>query len=190
MKRWRLLFKLEEEISISSRAASSGGHEGLPFIPGSALLGVAAQKLYRQLSQEQAFILFHSGKVRFGNLYPISMLGLPMLPIPLSWQVEKDQKDHIENNQFKAEKIYNGTAATPAQALKQAQQLRTGFVSEAGEHFLPAQNFRMKTAIDPKTGMADESKIFGYQSLANDALWYADIECDDNVDKNLLAAFA
>lgn len=189
MQRLRLLLSLEEEVSISSRAASSGGHDGLAFIPGSALLGVAAQQLYRKLSQKEAFTLFHSGKVRFGNLYPISASGLPMFPIPLSWQIEKTKGNYLNHDQeqekFIAEAIFNGNACTKKPS--EPKQLRAGFVSDTGEHFLPTQTFRMKTAIDPKTGMADKSKIFGYQALAADSLWYADIEYEDSVAGPLIA---
>src|SRR5579885_854668 len=66
MKRKVLRLTLLDDVALSERAASAGPHLGLDYIPGATLLGAAARRLYDSLSRDDAFLAFHSGKVRFG----------------------------------------------------------------------------------------------------------------------------
>ena len=68
---------LNDDVVLSSNC-SSAEHSSLDYISGGTLLGVLASKLYHQLSEEQAFTVFHSGKVRFNNGYINKALPLPL----------------------------------------------------------------------------------------------------------------
>ena len=69
MKTLQFKVTLLSDVIINQRAATEGNQSTLDFIPGSAFLGVAAGKIYQDESDE-SFMLFHSGKVRFGHAHP------------------------------------------------------------------------------------------------------------------------
>ena len=58
MKQRSLNIELIDDCVFSAHAATQGGHESLDRIPGATLLGVAASRLYAQLSRQQAWLAF------------------------------------------------------------------------------------------------------------------------------------
>ena len=52
-----------DPIIVSQSAATTNNHQGLDYIPGSAMLGLVASRLYPELTGEKSWQLFHSGKV-------------------------------------------------------------------------------------------------------------------------------
>lgn len=178
--------RLLADAVISERAATTGGHSTLDYIPGATLLGAAAAQLYKK-DQAASFQLFHSGKVRFGNAYPLSAANLPTLPVPLCWHLPKGAEDSDHKN------VRNLVHASKVQfdewdnRGEQQKQLRSGYFSSIGEKVNPARNYRLKTAIDrTKQGMADEAQLFGYQSLAAGTGWYFSIAFDNDLDQDLV----
>lgn len=61
-----LRLTLIDELVLSERSATLGGHRGLDYIPGAALLGAAAQRLYGKLATGPclAGLPFRQGPVR------------------------------------------------------------------------------------------------------------------------------
>ncbi len=185
MKGFDLTLTLIDDCVLSERAATEGGHAGLDYLPGATLLGAAAAKLYRNFPAE-AFTLFHSGKVRFGNGLPVTKLDELSWPMPLSWYCAKGEaveKDgHLDREQIW---ILGEGSALPDN--KQPQQLRTGYVTTSGILVKPDKSLRMKTAINPKTGRARETALFGYDALQAGQTFRARISIDeDAVDEHLL----
>src|SRR5262245_58408887 len=64
-----LVIRLVDDLILSEDAASAGSPRTLRYIPGAAMLGLAASQLYDSLGND-AFRVFHSGEVRFHNAYP------------------------------------------------------------------------------------------------------------------------
>lgn len=95
MKTITLTITLAEDTIFSEHAATEGGHKSLSYVPGSALLGCAAAKLYRHLTPATAWDLFHSGKVRFTNGYPLSNTGKPSYPAPNNWHHTKEDANQV-----------------------------------------------------------------------------------------------
>ena len=161
---------LLEDIVVSRRAATLGGHESLDYIPGQALLGACATRLYQDLSGcgDLAYRVFHSGQVRFGNGLPLDPDGLIGWPMPLSLHCLKDEAQSL-GDPMDAERIYNSPCRETPKG-KQPKQLRDGYLSPTGSRISPERALRMKTAISPfgtKTaGRAAEAQLFGYQALA------------------------
>ena len=73
---------LESDAVISETSATAGVHSTLDYLPGAALLGACAASLYDSLAPEESFLVFHSGRVRFGNAYPLAENGAPAIPVP------------------------------------------------------------------------------------------------------------
>lgn len=187
MRRFQLAITLREELVMSARSATVGGNHSLNYIPGAALLGAAAAQLYHRSSQEQAFRLFHSGHVRFGNALPFLSNGERGKPMPFAWHTEKGaviyQADHREC--LDAEKITNHCLVQQDPALKRVQ-LRNGFVTDSGYLLTPETRFRMKTAIDPNHARAATSQLFGYESLQSGQRFCAYLDIDSGMSDVLV----
>lgn len=183
MRRFQLDITLREELVMSARSATVGGNHSLNYIPGAALLGAAAAQLYHRSGQEQAFRLFHSGYVRFGNALPVLPEGERGKPMPFAWHAEKGaviyQTDHREC--LDATKINNYCLEQQDPALKRVQ-LRSGFVTDSGYLLTPETRFRMKTAIDPDKARAATAQLFGYESLQSGQCFRAYLDVDRGVD--------
>lgn len=175
MKTIELTIELKEDTVFSEHAATEGGHKSLNFVPGSTLLGSAAGKLYRQLSHSQAWQVFHSGKVRFTNGYPLSDTEKNSYPAPLCWHHSKEDTDTI----------YNGTAHFK-QANTQPKQVRSGFYTDRLERVKVNLASRMKTAIDPKTRMAKDAQLFDYAYIQAGHRFSATIQIDDDIDPSII----
>ena len=185
MLRAILELTLRDDVVVSERGATEGGHRGLDYLPGAQLLGAAAAKLYSALEAEESFVAFHSGRVRFGNALPVSVDGATCFPVPLSWHGIKDGDTTEKQGRIVGESVWNG-CDHPKLAGRQTKQLRGGYVAtETGEVVRPALTLRMKTAVDPDTGRAARGQLFGYQSIARGTRFRAVLAADDSVGREL-----
>ncbi|OGT90060.1 MAG: hypothetical protein A2286_03425 [Gammaproteobacteria bacterium RIFOXYA12_FULL_61_12] len=185
MKGFELILTLKDDCVFSERAATEGGHSGLDYIPGAALLGATAARLYRKLSATDAFTLFHSGQVRFGNGLPLTGSSEQTWPIPLCWHQAKGEKVE-EDGSLIADQIWHLGKQVELPDNKQPQQFRRGYVTATGRWIKPAESLRLKTAIDPATGRARDAALFGYESLSAGQRFAARVTLDDGVPDELL----
>lgn len=179
MRTLDVVITLQDDCIFSERNATEGAHQALDYIPGGALLGAVAARLYAELGNNQAFDWFHSGKMRFGNAYPL-VDGKRTFPMPACWHQAKG-KSPIEDGKLDNHQIWRldecENHALPDN--QQPQQLRAGYLSLDGYIAKTNKSFRMKTAIDADTGRAKESALFGYDALQAGQRFYAQISCDD-----------
>lgn len=179
MRTLDVVITLQDDCIFSERNATDGAHQALDYIPGGALLGAVAARLYAELGNNQAFDWFHSGKMRFGNAYPL-VDGKRTFPMPACWHQAKG-KSPIEDGKLDNHQIWRldecENHALPDN--QQPQQLRAGYLSLDGYIAKTNKSFRMKTAIDADTGRAKESALFGYDALQAGQRFYAQISCDD-----------
>lgn len=86
-----LELELLDDLVISARAASVGGHLSLDYIPGGTILGAAAALLYGKgpFAGDTAYRVFHSGNWRFGNGLPLDDQGRVGWPVPRAWHHTK-----------------------------------------------------------------------------------------------------
>lgn len=176
---------------VSQSSATSGDHQCLDFIPGATLLGVAASRLYHVLSSEQSDLLFHSGAVRFTDALPSSDAE-PAWPVPLCWHQTKGQSIYLQGSQGK--QVDANTLFDPSRKLpepgQQPKQLRAGHITASGQMITVEKDYDLKTAINPETGSAAESQLFGYQSLKAGQVFRFSIVADAKVEAGLLAQLA
>jgi hypothetical protein len=191
MKQIHFSARLVSDAVISERSATTGGHRSLDYIPGACLLGASAARLYADLG-DRAFEVFHSGKVRFGNAYPLDGQDRPTWPVPLAWHYSKG-----EDLKKKVDPIKNLLHAKADdfarwdQAGDQQKQLRSGFFSTDGHLVQPAKRYRLKTAIDRDNfGAAQEAQLFGYEALAAGSNWYFSVAFDDDLPGEMVERVA
>lgn len=177
-----LVITLKDDLIISRSSATSGGHTSLDYIPGSLLLGAVAGKLYQKLPDPNAqWDVFHSGKVRFLNGYPIDDQGNASFPMPLSYHYYKSQE--IQPNALR------DTIKRPnidqLDRLKQPKQLRAGYITAECKAINTKIAASMKTAIESSTGRAAESQLFGYQAIRSGQRFLAYLEIDDVLEQSI-----
>jgi len=177
-----LKLTLLDGIVASERPATEGSHASLDYLPGAMLLGAAAARLYSELKQSEAYTLFHSGRVRFGDGLPLAD-NLPSWPMPLCWHAAKGESP-VSGNRLEASKVRNLQFGRFA-ADVQPKQLRDGHVQADGHRLTVHRSLRMKTAIDPETGRVAESQLFGYEAIQAGQCFLAQIEADTDVPEPL-----
>ena len=189
MHRALLEIELLEDCVFSARAATEGGHASLDHVPGTALLGAAAARLYPDLGAD-AFTAFHSGRLRFGDGLPVAPSGAAAFPVPRAWHHPKNAALMDGGGRFRADRLFNFAIRNgiPEQDGRcvQPKQLRQGYVTEYGEWVRPRRDLRLKTAIEATTGRAAEGQLFGYDALHRGQRFRAWIEADETVDGTLL----
>jgi len=173
---------LLEDIVISERAATEGGHDSLDYLPGATFLGAVAAHWYDELQKEDVYTVFHSGKVRFSNGLPLSEDEQLSYPMPLCWYQDKRETKSgtmaLRNYQFSeySKKI-------------RAKQIQGDYISLAAIEpnnrlTIVKQKFRMKTGINADVGTARDSQLFGYSSLPAGDSFVFSLEVDDDDDVN------
>ena len=165
-----LRIDLVDDLVLSASAASSGGHRSLRHIPGVVLRGLFAGRLYGKRGLD-AYSLFHSGELRFGDAWPLADNGAAALPMPLSLHYKKSdehcywRKTRGGGRRLVPELIDN-LALIAADDEKQREPVARGFLEPGADWPQPAADLRMKTAIDEATGRSAEAQLFGYDAIA------------------------
>jgi len=166
MRELAIQIRLREDVIVNERPANAGGHKGLDYLPGYLLLGAAAARLYNagDMSPDDTWRLFHSGLVQFGNALPL-VDGHPTWPLPLCWHEAKGESAIAgETGCLLSDRVFN-LQRLSLEADQQPKQLREGYVRADGYRHSVKRSFRMKTAINPRTGRIAESQLFGYESM-------------------------
>jgi len=190
MRTLNFVATLLTDAVVNEFSATAGGHTSLSYLPGAAFLGHCASRLYT-VAGANAFDLFHSGAVRFGNAYPLAPNGCPAIPVPLSWHYRKEAT-YAENNRLHTGSIHNLVHLSPQTKADwksegvQPKQIREGFFALDGSYILPSFRYCLKTAVDRTAGgRARDSQLFGYASLTAGSRWHFTVELDDNLTKEL-----
>jgi len=181
MKQARLRLELIDNVVQSKRSATVGQHESLEVITGSSLLGWAASRIYSKLSIEDAFRVFHSGKVRFGVGLPMADNGELALPMPLCWHEDKVDGSAYENGVIDPAKVYNAFYPKP-QDFTQPRQLRQGFITKSGAVVFPDKSHNPHIAIKEQ---GIDNVLYGYESLSSAQCYHATITADEDISMSL-----
>ena len=183
MRTLDLLLTLRDDLVASASSATEGAHETLDFIPGAMLLGAVAARLYRELPRAQAYDMFHSGRMRFGDGLPVGPDRAPGFPMPLCWHEKKTEgavdigwivPDRLRN--FQHDRFRHG---------EQPKQMREGHVRLDGCVLTVRKTLRMKTALDPASGRIAEGQLFGYEAICAGQVFRARVAADADLPEVL-----
>lgn len=183
-RRFRFTLHLLDDVVISSDAATTGAHSGLDYLPGSSIRGAIAARFYSgTVPDEDAWILFHSGKVVFDDALPlVPGDGAETFPVPLSFHYPKDTPKGDEY----ARTLDLCRDRMPEDA--QAEQWRRGYVTADGRHLKVAQRYVLKTGISVSTGMAAEGELFGHRRIVAGQRFCGAVSFEDDIDARLVTA--
>lgn len=181
----KLKFKctLLSDVILNMKSATTGPNETLDFIPGGNFLGIVAAELYPVMTSEESWLLFHSGKVRFGDAHP-SQGGVRGLKAPASMfypKLSAPEKELYIHHLIPSGKDMTGL---------QLKQCRSGFYvfpqASATDVEAPQAvkvstftDFAIKSAYDRRQRRSKDEQLFGYQSLRSGLTMYFSVEFDD-----------
>lgn len=181
MKTMKFKCTLLSDLVLSQVSSSEGNQKTLDFIPGNNFLGIVASQLYPD-NLETSRLLFHSGKVRFGDAHP-AVNDTRGLRVPASMYYPKLKKasdacyiHHIISNPCELAEI-------------QLKQCRSGFFAfmndrHVGEPAMVSRNFILKSGYDSVTRRSKDGQMFGYESLSKGMTLFFEVESDLDDDTN------
>ena len=178
---------LLSDVIINQKAATVGPQASLDFIPGNNFLGIAANYLYNKYSSDPhtTWLLFHSGKVRFGDAHPLFLkdgIYIRSLRIPAAMYYPKLKKPTEECY------IYHWINDFESIVDKQIKQCRSGFYAfyqGKGEKIDINKTFAIKSAYDPVNRRSQDQKMYGYESIDKGTLYTFEVACDDDISESL-----
>ena len=177
MKTIQLQCTLLSDVIISETSATTGNRHSLDFIPGNNFLGIAASKLYNE-ENEKTHLLFHSGKVRFGDAHP-SLAGVRGVRIP-AVVFRPKLKDGADEHYFHH---LLPTELSKEMGEKQLKQCREGFYVFDGEQATKVKvdkTFALKSAYDSENRCSQDHQLFGYEAMNKGLILYFEVELDDD----------
>lgn len=172
---------LLSDIIINQTSGSKEKQATMDFLPGNVFLGIAAGRLYGQLSPDNAMVLFHSGRVRFGDAHPLSE-GIRSLRIPAALYYKKDESLTDGGGYV----MYNWTP----DEYTQPKQCRNGFYIFTEDNRCSEVKINKSTAIksayDSDNRRSKYEAMYAYESLRKGLRFAFEIEYDDDVDTTLI----
>ena len=151
------LVTLLGDVAIGSRGTLVGARRGCDFLPGHVFLGAAAARLYASLGDD-AWTVFHSGKVRFHDAHPIygESVGFPAARC---W-----------HSRGKADLAlgpvaYYNLSHPDDQTGTDFRRIDAAYITEDGFCPKPDTGLQLKTAINPATGRAADEKLYSYHVI-------------------------
>lgn len=160
---------LKTDIVVNASLATEGNITTLDYIPGSNFLGIVASSLYKddEMSNEELFDIFHSGKVSFGDAL-ISKNNNVSYAVPFSLFQDKLNKGLGENNKKAwVHHLLNGSRPENENGgFIQLKQQRGGFLNSNKEFLKKVEKqFSLKSAYNREERRSAEGKMFGFESI-------------------------
>lgn len=175
---------LVTDVVLSTSSATEGEQQTLDFIPGNNFLGIVASRLYDELTPRDSWLLFHSGKVRFGDAHPL-VGGYRSLRVPADMYYPK-LKSPVDGCY-----VYSHLPKEWNEELKslQLKQCRAGFYAFGTDGVAVEasvrKNFSIKSAYDRERRCSRDAMMYGYESLGAGMALAFTIEMDDDVPQQL-----
>lgn len=187
----KFVCELMTDVILNVKSASEGNNQTLDFIPGNVFLGIVAKELYSTQSSEENAVMFHSGKVRFGDAHP-ACGNARTWRIPSEFFMDKEKKEdgplyiHLylssqDHKNLREENI-------------QLKQYRSGFYWAEDNVLIKnktQKSFAIKSANDTKNRTSLKDAMYGYESLQKGARFYFSVEAkekdiEDKISKVLI----
>lgn len=168
------------DIVLNAKSATEGTNQTLDFIPGNNFLGITASKLYTQVDAHTAWLIFHSGRVRFGDAH-IVVNGTRSVKAPAALFYPK--LSTMDKECYVSHRIPQPWTTEIRE--KQLKQLRNGFYAftPQGEAIIAnaEKSFAVKSAYDRERRCSKDQCMYGYEALRAGAVMAFMVEIDDDI---------
>lgn len=169
------------DIVLNAKSATEGANQTLDFIPGNNFLGITASKLYAELDAHTAWLIFHSGKVRFGDAH-LLVNNCRCVKAPAAMYYPKLGSAAEECY------VYHSLSQPWSSDLreKQLKQLRNGFYAFTSKgdaiEARAEKTFMVKSAYDRERRCSKDNCMYGYEALCAGSEMAFTVEIDDDVE--------
>jgi len=174
---------LLSDIILNQKSATDGEQQTLDFIPGNCFLGIVAKE-YEGKFKDIANLVFHSGKVRFGDAHLMEQ-GKRSIKIPLTFFQPKFDKNvyYIE---------YKTNPKDDEIKDLQLKQCRNGFYvfdynQKTITEIKSEKSFYQKSAYDYNLRRSKDKQMFGYESLEEGKEFCFEVEFDDEISNDIIS---
>lgn len=155
-------------------------HHSLDYVPGTALWGALASRLYESgaFPEDMLWHLLHSEACQLGNGYPAQLTDDALhrtLPVSSAWTMNK----YAEQAEPALYNLAQGFPQLRDGQAFQPKKLSASFVGEGLQ--LHKSNFvtSVKTAINRDTKTAQEGQLYGYQAIPSGVTFVAAVRFDE-----------
>jgi len=175
------------DVVLQASANTQGNVLLSDFIPGSNFLGMVAANGGYESFGEDAFDVFHSGAVKFGDGHLV-ISGDRSHKIPLCF-FDLKVGEGIFNRLFLEEEEEERLR----HEHKQLKQIRTGYMNRKSEYAKPLYTYAQKSKHNREYRRSDDGGMYGYSALRRGSNWifpvtYSDEKYIAGVEEKLFAA--
>ena len=169
IKYYKCTFLSEVILQISSN--TQGNVVLADFIAGSNFLGMVARDY--DYFKDDAFKVFHSGDVRFGDGHMI-VEKKESYKTPLSYfnlKIGTGFYNRLHLSEEEEQKLRD--------EQKQLKQIRSGFMNSDGNYIKPSYNYAQKSKHSKQYRRSEDEGMFGYSALKKGTEWIFKVEYKD-----------
>ncbi|MEM1119925.1 MAG: hypothetical protein AAGJ18_05715 [Bacteroidota bacterium] len=182
---------LLSDIVLNAALATEGNMETLDYIPGSNFLGIVAGALYPTLEAKEqyqdAFDIFHAGKVSFGDAH-LSVDQAQSYAMPFAYFKNKLDKEITQPNVYVHHHLVDLPRPTDENgAFIQLKQHRTGFLNPNYQYIPKVEKqFALKSAQDRLTRKSKDEAMFGFESIKKGQSFLFSIHFDQEIRQEII----
>jgi len=168
------------DIVLNSKLATEGNMTTLNYIPGSNFLGIVAAGMYKSLKPAEAYSLFHSNHVSFGDAV-ISDGNRCSYQIPFNLMMAKGNETIGNHEVYLSHLLNEKNIPKDINGFElQLKQKRNGYFDSDG-NLMPRikKTFALKSAQDANERRSKEGAMFGFESLKKSQQFIFSIRFND-----------
>ena len=181
-----------DDLSLGVTSATVNSANTLDYIPGSAIMGALASKIYSESTPDiitMADELFQKNEAFFSNCLPLFPLNdnpsklARALPVPLCLHTAKNDA---------GKRINRSAENNTLDKTIQWKQIRTGYITDSFSDFSSntvEKSAITRTAIDSSTYTAQEGKLFTQEFIHKGQSFLGYVECDDSFKSIIMQLF-
>jgi len=160
------------EVILQASSNTQGNVVLADFIAGSNFLGMVARDY--DYFQVDAFKVFHSGDVRFGDGH-ILVDGKVSYKTPLCYFNLKNEPKEFFNRLH----LSDEEEQKLRDEQKQLKQIRSAFMNSEGKYLKPSYNYAQKSKYSRKYRRSEDEGMFGYSALEKGTEWVFKVDYRD-----------
>ncbi|EIM72572.1 hypothetical protein A3SI_19651 [Nitritalea halalkaliphila LW7] len=181
MNTYNFTCTLLSEVVLNASLATEGNMSSLDYIPGSNFLGIAASHLYKDRDSSEAYQLFHSGEVKFGDARVASNACQPTYQVPFSFYQEKGEDNLIQSCVYLHHLLSSDNyPLNQSGARNQLRQSRSGYLTiKSVLANKVAKRFSLKSAYDREKRTSLTGAMFGFEAIAKGTVFIFSVMAED-----------
>ena len=184
MTKQSFIVTLQDNIVLNSNSATTmGTSDTLDYIPGSNFLGIVANDGGYKSFGNNAFEVFYSGKVRFGDAHLYNENNMQSYKIPFCYFLNKGENIKQYRKIYFHHKLTSQDRENLRKNDIQLKQVRNGYFDTQGNIYSIKYNYTQKSAYDKTSRRSKDSSMFGYNAIKRGTKFVFEVTFEDEKHK-------